>query len=721
MIKKNNSYIKSFFERLNLKGLLANLSTKNIIYYCIITLSVAILFTLYFFAITPEKYDIKPGQISPKTIVAPKMVVDILTTEKERQAAANLVEPVYIENSDIDDIVFKDFYALFEQVESVQKYGESLKNTAENKNKEFTPEEFEFAKGMLNNPMFDTVQIEAIFNLSSEHLLSLKNNMLSVLQNTLKANIRQGNENESIQYMLMLVAYQTDINTLQYIVEPIYKSVVKPNLIIDEEATNIAKENAKAAVEDVVFQKGQNIVLEGNRIYPYQYQLIKDLGLLRTGKFNAQIYFVLIVFISLLILSFINILRIISPEILQNNVSFAFVMIAVISTSICCIIARYLNVYFAPVLLATFLTACLIGTRPAIATTIFSILLNVLLLYGALEAYDTEIPQLIIANIISGIAVISILRKSQKRQNILVAGTVAGFMHFIVILFFAIYGNANIKNSMVNAFVHLLSAYIAALLAMGAQPVFEYIFNMCSENKLLELSNPDHPLLKRVLLKAPGTYQHSMMVANLSEAAAEVIGANSLLVRVGAYYHDVGKTVHPEFFKENQSGENIHNTMDSFESAEIVIQHVDQGVKLAKQYRLPKQIREFITTHHGNSVVMYFYHEAKKTNPDKEIDINQFRYKHSKAKTKEQSIVMLADTVEAAVRTLKNKNPEIMLEFIHTLIDAKMQDKQLSESALTMHEIELVCESFVHTLEATYHERIVYPQIKLEEDNETTI
>ncbi|MDY5730878.1 MAG: hypothetical protein SPL05_04970, partial [Eubacteriales bacterium] len=262
---------------------MANLSTKNIIYYCIITLSVAILFTLYFFAITPEKYDIKPGQISPKTIVAPKMVVDILTTEKERQAAANLVEPVYIENSDIDDIVFKDFYALFEQVESVQKYGESLKNTAENKNKEFTPEEFEFAKGMLNNPMFDTVQIEAIFNLSSEHLLSLKNNMLSVLQNTLKANIRQGNENESIQYMLMLVAYQTDINTLQYIVEPIYKSVVKPNLIIDEEATNIAKENAKAAVEDVVFQKGQNIVLEGNRIYPYQYQLIKDLGLLRTG------------------------------------------------------------------------------------------------------------------------------------------------------------------------------------------------------------------------------------------------------------------------------------------------------------------------------------------------------------------------------------------------------------------------------------------------------
>lgn len=703
------------------RALRAFVSQKAWFYY-IITASTLILFLLYAYAITPEKYNISVGQIASKTIVAPKNIVDTVSTEKERTEAAKNVEPVYTAVHDVDISVLSHLDQIFKEIKLVEQYKSNLaKEESQASDTSDTEEHIVYAKNILESVKLNDYQISTLLQLSKEDVETLYNNMYFAIGNAYKTSVREGRVQESVNNMMQLLAYKTDLTTLQNIVNPILNTIVEPNLIIDEAATKTARESAMAEIEDVIYQKGQNIVLEGNRIYQYQYQMLKDLGLVDDDVIDIKLYAVLFLFIMMAVAVLILILYILRPSVLKNRVNLSIVMLSVVLASIFCIIARFVNVYFAPILLATFLTACLVGARAATASTIITILLNTLLLYGAKEAYDNEIPHIIIGNIISGITVIFILNKSQKRQSMLTAGAISGLINFSVILMFAVYVGKNTGENVMNALSNLASAFVAMLLAMGLQPLMEYIFQIASENRLMELANPDQPLLKRLLLEAPGTYHHSMVVANLSEAAADVIGVNSLLCRIGSYYHDVGKLYKPQYFKENQAGENFHNDLDPYQSAEIVIGHVEKGLRLAKQHKLPREIREIIETHHGNSVVMYFYHEALQLTEDKQVDISKFRYPHPNVRTKEQSIVMMADTVEAAVRSMKERTHESIKALINKLIEAKMQDNQFSKSMLNMQEIYAVCDSFVSTLEGTYHERIEYPQIALNENHENNI
>ena len=255
-------------------------------------------------------------------------------------------------------------------------------------------------------------------------------------------------------------------------------------------------------------------------------------------------------------------------------------------------------------------------------------------------------------------------------------------------------------------------AIMASIICVGLQPVFETGFNLVTPSKLIELSNPNQPLLRRLMIETPGTYHHSMIVANLAEAAAEAIGADALLARVGAYYHDIGKLIRPVYFKENQIGENPHDKTDPRVSTAILTEHTRDGVELAKKHHLPEAIIDMICQHHGDTPVMYFYAKTVKQMGEENVDLNDFRYDGPKPQTAEAAILMLSDTVEAAVRSVlgKGQTLEEAEGLIKTLMKDKLDDNQLDNSGLGIHELEIIRKAFIKVFHGMYHERVAYPK-----------
>ena len=255
------------------------------------------------------------------------------------------------------------------------------------------------------------------------------------------------------------------------------------------------------------------------------------------------------------------------------------------------------------------------------------------------------------------------------------------------------------------------TAKLALVLCIALDALMEAVFRLATPAKLLELSNPNQPILRRLMIEASGTYHHSIIVANLAEAAAETVGANPLLCRAGAYYHDIGKLKRPMYFKENQLGENPHEHTNPYISAAIVTAHTRDGVMLAQQYHLPQEIQDIIIEHHGDTPVMYFYHKALKQADGQAVDIADFRYDGRRPQSKESAIIMLADTVEAAVRSMPDPTPKAIEEFIAKLVRGKIDDGQLNDAPLTLQDISKICRAFTTVLKGVFHERIEYPSI----------
>ncbi|MCM8774423.1 MAG: HDIG domain-containing protein, partial [Candidatus Omnitrophica bacterium] len=256
----------------------------------------------------------------------------------------------------------------------------------------------------------------------------------------------------------------------------------------------------------------------------------------------------------------------------------------------------------------------------------------------------------------------------------------------------------------------MLNGVLSAIVVLGVLPVFEVVFRVLTNISLLELMDFNHPLLKRMLLEAPGTYQHSLVVANLGETAAESIGANALLVRVGAYYHDVGKIPKAQYFVENQIPyRDIHKSLKPSMSKLIIINHVKEGVELAKKYHLNPKIIDFIVQHHGRSLVYYFYQRAKELEPKSGCE-EDYRYPGPRPQSKEVAIVSIADTIEALSRTLDEPTPSRIREMVKDVVRKKIMEGELDESDLTLKDLEKITESFIRMLNAIFHTRINYPQ-----------
>jgi len=317
--------------------------------------------------------------------------------------------------------------------------------------------------------------------------------------------------------------------------------------------------------------------------------------------------------------------------------------------------------------------------------------------------------------LISGILSSALVRGARKRTTIISAGLIVGFAEIISLIcidrFLIFQPNRYL--------ILMLNAIASSIIVLGALPMFEYLFKTVTNISLLELADFHHPLLQRMVQEAPGTYHHGLVVGNLSETACEMVGANALLARIGAYYHDIGKLSKPEYFSENQDASlSKHDTLSPSMSKLIIMNHVKEGMELARKYKLNPPLTDFILQHHGNSLVYYFYRRALESlEEDQEIKEEGFRYPGPKPNTKETAIVLLADSTEAATRALGDPSPAKVEEVVHKVINNKFIDGQLDECDLTLKDLEKISAVFIRILSGIYHSRVTYPEEPRRENN----
>ncbi|MBI5145250.1 MAG: HDIG domain-containing protein, partial [Candidatus Omnitrophica bacterium] len=297
---------------------------------------------------------------------------------------------------------------------------------------------------------------------------------------------------------------------------------------------------------------------------------------------------------------------------------------------------------------------------------------------------------------------------ARRRMAVIRAGFLVGFLQIVTLIFmerFHLQGGGRYV-------ILFFNGIISSITVLGVLPVFEYLFKRVTNISLLEMADFHHPLLQQMMTAAAGTYHHSLVVGNLSEAACQAIGANALLARVGAYYHDIGKLTKPEYFSENQNiTESKHSNLSPSMSKLVIMNHVKEGLELAKRYRLNPLLIDFIQQHHGTSLVYYFYRRALETlEDDEEIREEGFRYPGPKASTRETAVVLLADSTEAAARAIKEPNPTKIEELVHKIINNKFIDGQLDECDLTLKDLEKISSVFIHILGGIYHSRVTYPE-----------
>lgn len=686
----------------------------------VLTAGGLVLLLLFWIAITPERYNLKVGDISHTTITASKDVVDEISTSRQREEAARHVEPTYLYKDNVASEVKQNLTNIMTQVNAVQQYGQGIlsQNAADSEKQretyQFSAAEMEYAHSLLTQVTLADFQLDTLLRATDQQMIDLNDNITTAVSNTLNTTIREGYVNESIQYLQQIIGYKTEMDLLQNVVTPILRKVIQPNMVIDQDATAKLQEEARAAVEPVIYKQGQNIVLARERVTANQLEMLRSLGLLDDENVDLVMYLGGGLLVALSMGTLLLILRLFGGGVLYNPKKLCIVMLIQCLTLGLCILGQLVHIYMAPVLLAAMMLTGLLGAASGMASGVSLAILISALIAGGDSTYGTEMVNLLLTTLISSLFAVQIIRQKPYRQQVLLCGIVTAFSNLVIILTIGFMTNNSVQDVFTNALWSAGSALIASILCVGLDPLVESFFNLATPSKLLELCNPNHPLLRRLLLEASGTYHHSIIVANLAEAAAEAIGANPLLARASAYFHDIGKLKRPLYFKENQIGDNPHEHANPYVSAAIVTAHTRDGLVMAQQNRLPQEIQDAVIEHHGDTPVMFFYHKALQQAGGQPVDIADFRYDGKRPHTKESAIVMLADTIEAAVRSMPDPTPQAIEEFIARLVRGKLEDGQLSDAPITLSDIDKVCDAFSTVLNGVFHERIEYPALSPE-------
>jgi len=486
-----------------------------------------------------------------------------------------------------------------------------------------------------------------------------------------------------------------------------------PNIIFDAEQTAKKKAEAKDAVAPIYKQvnvKDNELIISKGQILTQG--ILKKLNASHTSRPQQE----LISFnlgMSILMIMFIIIsaafLKIYYPKVYSSNKELTLLAVLFLSAII---LGKFVELspyssFIVPV--AAFSMAYFMLTNDAAMSFVLAALLSMVL--GI--SFSNNIGLLIIF-FIGSIAGVTAVSKVRRRNQILQAGLLVGSVQFISILAWGLFNNLEYAVILEQAGWGVIGGILSAVILMVILPLLEGLFSLITNITLLELSDFNQPLLKDMVLKAPGTYHHSLLVGNLSETAAEAIGANSLLARVGAYFHDVGKIDKAEYFSENQSQpESKHDVLNPSMSKLVIINHVKEGQEIARKYKLKKPIINFIAQHHGTSLVYYFYRRALE-DLKKEDDIKEdvFRYPGPKPQNKETAICLLADSVEAATRSIEEPTSPKIEDAVHKVINNKFIDGQLDECDLTLKDLEKIAKVFTHILTGIYHSRVVYPEKK---------
>ena len=479
------------------------------------------------------------------------------------------------------------------------------------------------------------------------------------------------------------------------------------DVALDQIQTATAQQAARNGVQPVQVQvvAGEVVVREATVVSALDVEKLRALGLVNTGidwpgAVGLTLWAVLIAAVLALFMERY------APEAWAEDSKMILVALSLLAVTVAArvlIPGHTLLVYFIPFAAVAMIITVLVGGRTALATQIAGAL-HVGILSG-----QVELVAYVLVPALLGMA--AVRRATTAREFAAGAGSVAVGNLGVVAAFTLVGQSTDPVGAAQLAAAAVLSGAGSGLLAFAGMAIFGHIFHITTVFELRELSDPNHPLLRQLLLRTPGTYHHSLLVANLAERAAEVIGADPLVARVGAYYHDIGKMRNPTGFIENQTGTNPHDELDPMVSAGIVAAHVRDGLSLADRYHLPPMIREMIPAHHGTSVVKYFYQLAQQRgqNPEEAA----FHYPGPRPRTKEAAIVMLADGTEASVRSLAEKKPETIRAMVERIVADRMAEGQLLDCELTLRDIERVKDAFCELLLGVYHERIPYPEDRI--------
>ena len=480
--------------------------------------------------------------------------------------------------------------------------------------------------------------------------------------------------------------------------------------------TVVAKKSyAPTELNPVEVQKGEEVIKKGFPITQERYDKLKKMaespGYIDSRALgNAFLYFMLLSALMFFLFSPAFLKRALElKEAVFLGVMFVIVYAAVVfARKVPAFSDPFTLPFVIPASLFVMLTAMLFEERLAVY---FSFLLFFAVLYGA--AFNT-VPALFV--LCSSLSAARIVRKLDKRINLIFASVLLSLLNWVFLFTLEIIYDKGVFA--LNGLAVAFNGFLSGILALALLTPLELLLNTASVFRLMDLSDLNNPLMKRMLLAAPGTYNHSMLVATLAENACTAIGANGLLARVGAYYHDAGKLEQPEYFVENQKEGNKHNDINPRLSVSIIRNHVKKGVERAHQMHFPQPVIDIIAQHHGNGLIAYFYNEAKKKDPS--VSEEEFSYWGTPPTSKEAAVVMLADTVEAACRTLENPSVPRLEKFIRQLVTAKYEDGQLDKADLTFADLDTIRSSFVNILAGYYHSRIEYPNQKDPDSGEKT-
>lgn len=652
-------------------------------------------FLILMTAIVTKKYNLNPGDIANVDIKAPRDTIDQMATKAKEDEVVQQIDKQYTLKTDVLKTSEDNIKNFFQKIIA-------LKDSTAQENDKIS------AIKTLNVVKLDDEDYKYLLSVSKEDITLFQNKSLEIIGLVYKKNIEE-DKAEDIQAAKNEV--ENNLNNSSFnrrprdILNLLITSQIKPNFFYDKEKTDEKIQEAQKNVPKIVIKKNQTIVKEGEPVTESQIELLNELGLLKNSAAgdSLYVYFVLGIFVAVILtIEYFYIYKY-YRKIFDNTNNLILISIINIISLVLARSTALISPYLVPMIFGPIMLTLLLNYKISLVVS----LLNCVLISGVISFK----PEVMILAFVSSVLGSTSLRKMQQRNDILLSTAYIALMCAVLTFSTGTLLSNDMMEVLESTAMGGVGILLSGILAIGFLPVFETTFDIVTTVKLLELSNPNSPLLKKLLMEAPGTYHHSVLVSNLAELAAEEIGGNSVLARIGSFYHDIGKTKRPYFFKENQIGkDNPHDKITSNLSTLIITSHVKDGLEMAKEYNLPKVIRDIIAQHHGTTLVKYFYYKMKNS-PEggEEVKEADFRYPGPIPESKEAGIIMLADSVEAAVRSISEPTKGKIEEMVNNIIKDKLHSGQLDNCDLTLKDLTKIRQCFLKVLSGIYHERIEYP------------
>ena len=693
-------------------------------------------------SVKPTTYTVELNQVAKETIRAPRTLEDKAQTEKNQQIAMDAVSDVLVFDQERMTKQLTNIQQFFQAIKSVasKASAEIIKTDQSNSSEESvtrvatTQERVQYFKKSLEKEnqsirefaiFIPDKYISQLLQANNEQLASYEKTLKSVVETQMKNAISESNVTKAQEEAKKTLFYSDYSDTERDLLGQLVTVSVVVNNVVDKEATQKAKEAAKAAVTPVKILQGQVLIQEGHVISNQEIRLIELFGL-SNGQRNYHELFSYLIFLTGIII-FLAVYFYNPTQTDKQNPSdtataltvFSLVFVAGVFVLKILALVQHRGVEHIGLVfpIAGFIYLLYRLTK-SLRLTIFSIVLMPIFSWYFFSQSTNSLHLILTTVFLSMIAWIGILNEKMWSTQAWIKRFMKYLLYPVLLgVPFVLYSNYEFQTqqTMLVFLFLLLSGFLSFILPVILMPYLSYVFEDSSVLLWAELSNPNQPLLKDLITKAPGTYHHSLMVANISANCVEAIGGDSQLARVACYYHDIGKLEHPFFFIENLPGhmESPHNMISAEESAQIIFNHVTKGVEILKQHQLPQAVIDICAQHHGTTLMKYFYAEALKNNPD--VKEEDFRYPGPKPQTKEAAIINIVDSAEAATRAMKEPTLEKVEALVHSIIVNRLEDEQFVECDITMKEIAIVEKMIVTSLNGTFHSRIEYPTIKKQE------